>query len=106
MRIRREPFAHSGFAFCHALVLHPFEHIVQVVSTTPGLSQGGLLNQYALVVIAPTGQTSIRFPDRSECTPSSRNVAISLPLPRSAMLICASPSISRLKRTQRAHRVQ
>src|SRR5262245_1411578 len=106
MRIRREPLAHSGLAFCHALVLHPFEHRVQVVSTTPGLSHGRLLNRYSLVVIAPTGQTSIRLPDRSECTPSSRKVAISLPLPRSAMLICASPSISRMNRTHRVQRMQ
>ena len=106
MRIRREPLAHSGFAFCHALVLQPFEHSVQVVSTTPGLSQGRLLNRYSLVVIAPTGHTSIRLPERSEWTPSSRNVAISLPLPRSAMLICASPSISRMKRTHRVQRMQ
>ena len=66
IRMRRDPFAHSGLAFCHALVLHPFEHIVQIVSTTPGLSQGRLLNRYSFVVIAPTGQTSIRLPERSE----------------------------------------
>ena len=24
------------FAFCHALMLHPLEHSVQIVSTTPG----------------------------------------------------------------------
>ena len=93
-------------AFSHALVLHPFEHSVQIVSTTPGLSHGRLLNRYSRVVIAPTGQTSIRLPDSSECTPSSRNVAISLPLPRSTMPICASPSISRMKRTHRVHRMQ
>ncbi len=42
----------------------------------------------------------------SEWTPCSWNVAISLPLPRSQMLICASPSISRMNRTQRVHRMQ
>jgi hypothetical protein len=31
--------AHSGFAFSHALVLHPFEQSVHIVSTTFGLSQ-------------------------------------------------------------------
>ena len=66
MRIRREPLAHSGLALSQALVLHPFEHSVHMVSTTPGLSHGRLLKRYSLVVIAPTGQTSIRLPERSE----------------------------------------
>ena len=42
----------------------------------------------------------------SECTPSSWNVAISLPYPRSMMLIWASPSTSRMKRTHRVQRMQ
>ena len=42
----------------------------------------------------------------SEWTPCSWNVAISLPLPRSQMLICASPSISRMNRTHRVQRMQ
>ena len=46
MRISRDPLAHSGFAFSHALVLQPFEHSVQIVSTTFGLSQGRLLKRY------------------------------------------------------------
>src|SRR5678815_5538779 len=70
MRISREPRAHSGLALSQALVLHPFEQSVQIVSTTPGLSHGRLLNRYWRVVIAPTGQTSIRFPDSNECTPA------------------------------------
>src|SRR5678815_6146878 len=101
----REPRAHSGLAFNQALVLQPFAQRVHTVSTTPGLSQGRLLNRYCLVVIAPTGQTSIRLPDSSEFTPSSRNVAISLPLPLSTIPICASESISRMKRTQRVQRI-
>ena len=40
MRISRAPFAHSGFALSHAVVLQPFEHSVQMVSTASGLSQG------------------------------------------------------------------
>src|SRR5687768_13249650 len=106
MRISRDPRAHSGLAFSHELVLQPFEHSVQIVSTTPGLSHGRLLNRYCRVVIAPTGHTSIKLPDSSDLTPSSRNVAISLPLPRSTMPICASVSISRMNRTQRVHRMQ
>jgi hypothetical protein len=45
IRISRDPFAHSGFAFSHALVLHPFEQSVHVVSTTLGLSHGRLLKR-------------------------------------------------------------
>ena len=55
--------------------------------------------------MAPTGQTSIRFPLRSEWTPSSWNVSIWLPLPRSWIEICASPSTSRMKRTHRVQRM-
>src|SRR5262245_30620892 len=106
MRMRRDPLAHSGLALSHAVVLQPFEHSVQVVSTACGLSHGRDRNRYCRVVSAPTGHTSIRLPDRSECTPCSLNVAISLPLPRSTMPICASPSTSRMKRTHRVHRMQ
>ena len=45
IRISCDAFAHSGFAFSHALVLQPFEQSVQIVSTTAGLSQGRLLNR-------------------------------------------------------------
>jgi hypothetical protein len=45
IRISRDPFAHSGFAFSQALVLQPLEQSVHVVSTTFGLSQGRLLNR-------------------------------------------------------------
>ena len=95
MRARRAPFAHSGLALSHAVVLQPFEHSVHVVSTACGLSHGRERNRYCFVVIAPTGQTSIRLPESSECTPCSLNVAISLPLPRLMVPICASPSTSR-----------
>ena len=95
MRARRAPFAHSGFALSHAVVLQPFAHSVQVVSTACGLSHGRERKRYCLVVIAPTGQTSIRLPERIECTPCSLKVAISLPLPRLMVPICASPSTSR-----------
>src|SRR3954449_2452080 len=105
MRIRREPLAHSGFALIHAFVLQPFEHIVQIVSATFGLSQGRALNRYCRVVMAPTGHTSMRLPESREWTPSSRNVAISLPYPRFATPICASPSTSSMQRTQRVHMV-
>ena len=37
MRIRRDPFAHSGFPLSHALVLQPFEHDVQL--RTPDVSK-------------------------------------------------------------------
>src|SRR5512143_1272578 len=103
MRIRREPLAHSGLALIHAFVLHPFEHMVQMVSATFGLSHGRDLKRYCLVVIAPTGQTSMRLPEMSEWTPSSRKVAISLPYPRFITPICASPSTSSMKRMQRVH---
>ena len=56
--------------------------------------------------MAPTGHTSIRLPESSEWTPCSSNVAISLPLPRFMMPICASPSMSCMKRTQRVQRMQ
>ena len=36
----RGPLAHSGFARSHAVVLHPFEQSVQIVSTATGLSHG------------------------------------------------------------------
>ena len=39
-RISREPLAHSGLAFSHAVVLQPFEQSVQMVSTAFGLSHG------------------------------------------------------------------
>src|SRR4029453_19551659 len=81
-RARRAPFAHSGFALSHAVVLQPFAQSVQVVSTACGLSHGRERNRYCFVVMAPTGHTSIRLPERIECTPCSLNVAISLPLPR------------------------
>src|SRR5215210_5278340 len=106
MRIRREPFAHSGFALIHPVVLHPLAHSVQIVSTAVGLSHGRDRKRYCRVVIAPTGQTSIRLPERIECTPCSLNVAISLPLPRLMVPICASPSTSAMKRLQRVHRMQ
>ena len=32
-RMSREPFAHSGLALSQAVVLQPFEHSVQIVST-------------------------------------------------------------------------
>ncbi len=57
-------------------------------------------------MIAPTGQTSIRLPERSEWTPCSLNVAIWLSLPRATMPICASSSISRMNRTHRVQRMQ
>jgi hypothetical protein len=38
------PFAHSGLALIQAVVLQPFEHSVQIVSTASGLSQGRDLN--------------------------------------------------------------
>ena len=34
------PFAHSGFALIHAVVLQPFSQSVQIVSTASGLSHG------------------------------------------------------------------
>ena len=34
------PLAHSGLARSHAVVLQPFSHCVQMVSTALGLSQG------------------------------------------------------------------
>src|SRR5688500_17938047 len=82
MRASRAPFAHSGFAFNQPVVLQPFAHNVQIVSSACGLSHGRERKRYCLVVIAPTGQTSIRLPESSEYTPCSLNVAISLPLPR------------------------
>src|SRR5918993_5587306 len=103
MRARRAPLAHSGLALSHAVVLQPLAHSVHVVSTACGLSHGRERNRYCLVVIAPTGHTSIRLPDTSECTPCSLNVAISLPLPRLMVPICASASTSAMKRM---HRVQ
>src|ERR671912_1691946 len=106
MRARRAPLAHSGFALSHAVVLQPFAHSVHVVSTAWGLSHGRERNRYCLVVIAPTGQTSIRLPDRIECTPCSLKVAISLPFPRLMVPICASPSTSAMNRLQRVHRMQ
>ena len=45
MRIMREPFAHSGLAFSHAVVLQPFEQNVQIVSTACRLSHGRLLKR-------------------------------------------------------------
>ncbi len=42
----------------------------------------------------------------SEWTPSSPNVAISLPYPRLMTPICASPSTVSMKRTQRVHMMQ
>ena len=98
--------AHSGLAFNQAVVAQPFEQPVQIVSMALGLSHGRERKRYCLVVIAPTGQTSIRLPDRIECTPCSLKVAISLPWPRSTMPICASPSISRMKRAHRVHMMQ
>ncbi len=56
--------------------------------------------------MAPTGHTSIRLPESSECTPRSSNVAISLRPPRSATPICASPSTTFMKRMQRVHMMQ
>src|SRR4051812_14398129 len=106
MRVRRAPLAHSGFAFNHDVVLQPFEHNVQIESTACGLSHGRDRKRYCLVVIAPTGQTSIRLPESSECTPCSLKVAISLPLPRLIVPICASLSTSAMKRMQRVHRMQ
>ncbi len=44
-RIRREPFAHSGFALIHAVTLQPFSHCVQMVSVASGLSHGRDLNR-------------------------------------------------------------
>ena len=98
--------AHSGLALSQLVVLQPFAHSVQVVSTACGLSHGRERKRYCLVVIAPTGQTSIRLPERIECTPCSLKVAISLPLPRLMVPICASPSTSAMKRLQRVHRMQ
>src|SRR3990170_8537720 len=106
MRVRRAPFAHSGLAFSHAVVLQPFAHSVHVVSTACGLSHGRERKRYCLVVMAPTGQTSIRLPERIECTPSSLKVATSLPLPRLMVPIWASPSTSAMNRMQRVHRMQ
>ena len=40
MRTRLAPFAHSGFALIHAVVLQPFSQSVQIVSTACGLSHG------------------------------------------------------------------
>jgi hypothetical protein len=40
MRTSRAPFAHSGLALIHAVVLQPFEQSVQIVSTASGLSHG------------------------------------------------------------------
>ena len=39
----------------------PFEQPVQMVSATFGLSHGRDLKRYCLVVMAPTGQTSIKI---------------------------------------------
>jgi hypothetical protein len=44
-RISREPFAHSGLALIHAVMLQPFSHCVQMVSAAFGLSQGRDLNR-------------------------------------------------------------
>ncbi len=44
-RTMRGPFAHSGFARIQTVVLHPFEHRVQIVSTASGLSHGRDLNR-------------------------------------------------------------
>src|SRR6478736_9205642 len=106
MRARRAPLAHSGLAFSHDVVSQAFEQSVQIVSTACGLSHGRDRKRYCLVVMAPTGHTSIRFPDRIEWTPCSLNVAISLPLPRLMVPICASPSTSAMNRLQRVHRMQ
>ena len=72
IRTSCEPLAHSGLAFSQAVVLQPFEQAVQIVSIAFGLSHGRERNRYCLVVMAPTGQTSIRLPDSSECTPCPR----------------------------------
>ncbi len=101
-----EPLAHSGLALSHAVVAQPLEQPVQIVSMAFGLSHGRERKRYCLVVIAPTGQTSIRLPDSSECTPCSLKVPISLPLPRLMTPICASPSTSLMKRAQRVHMMQ
>ena len=98
--------AHSGLAFSQAVVLQPFEHSVHVVSTACGLSHGRDRKRYCLVVMAPTGHTSIRLPESIEWMPCSWNVAISVPLPRLMMPIWASPSTSRMKRSQRVHMMQ
>ena len=45
MRTSCVPLAHSGLALIQALVLHPLEHSVQIVSATLGLSHGRLLNR-------------------------------------------------------------
>jgi hypothetical protein len=39
-RMSCAPFAHSGLALSHAVVLQPFEQNVQIVSTAVGLSHG------------------------------------------------------------------
>ena len=45
MRMSCAPFAHSGFALIHAVVLQPFSQSVQIVSTACGLSHGRALNR-------------------------------------------------------------
>ena len=93
-------FAHSA-SLHHAVVLQPFSQKVQKVSTAQGVPRPRLESK-SRVVISPTGHTSIRFPESSECT-LFWNFAISLPCPAVDDLICASVDLLQ-HRTHRVHR--
>ena len=83
-----------------AATLQPTAQPVQTVGTF-WISHGRASKRYRLEVSAPTGQSSITFPEKTDAYGSSSKVAISLRAPRFRAIRSPSSATSSEKRVQR-----
>ena len=83
-----------------AEMLHPTAQPVHTVGTD-WMSQGRASKRYSVDVSAPTGQSSMTFPEKGERYGSSSNVAISVCAPRFRAMRRPSSATSSEKRVQR-----
>ena len=83
-----------------ARMLQPAGQSPHTVGTS-WISHGRAWNLYCVEVSAPTGQSSITFPEKGARYGSSPNVAISVYAPRFRAISCPSSATSLENRVQR-----